>query len=244
MTPPPKMALEEILFSQGFGARKQCEALIRSAQVKINDEVVVDPAATFITADLQFEVLMPPALLGMPLRGENACTLPYAVVGWHRWQYREVAVLMLHKPGGYEVSQKPTTWPSVYGLLPMPLRQRRKGALQAVGRLDQDTTGLLIFTDDGGLLHRLTSPKKEVEKCYRVRLEKPIDEQTVNALLSGVNLLDVGRPSVMVRASSCVVLDDSTIAMGITQGKYHQVKRMVAAVGNRVLALHRERIGG
>jgi 16S rRNA pseudouridine516 synthase len=151
---------------------------------------------------------------------------------------------MLHKPAGYEVSQKPSAWPSVYTLLPPPLRQRNGGKLQAIGRLDQDTTGLLILSDDGSFIHRMTSPKKEVEKLYRVSCKHAIGSEEVKKLLAGVALHEEGRSySVTVQASSCVQEDERTLLLGLTQGKYHQVKRMLAAVGNRVEQLKRIRIG-
>jgi 16S rRNA pseudouridine516 synthase len=152
---------------------------------------------------------------------------------------------MLHKPAGTECSQKPSTWPSIYTLLPGPLRQRpQKGAVQgvqAVGRLDQDTTGLLLLTDDGKFIHRMSSPRHHVPKVYEVTLKHPLDEKQVQKLLAGVVLEDDPRP---VAAAACEAIGEHEIRLTLTEGKYHQVKRMVAAVGNRVEALHRSQIGG
>jgi 16S rRNA pseudouridine516 synthase len=155
---------------------------------------------------------------------------------------------MLHKPAGTECSQKPSAWPSIYTLLPAPLRQRpQKSAVQgvqAVGRLDQDTTGLLLLSDDGHFIHRMSSPKKHVPKVYDLTLKHPADDKQVARLLEGVVLDDDPKP---VRAAACVVTDGEGerlhMQLTLLEGKYHQVKRMLAAVGNRVEALHRSRIG-
>ena len=160
------------------------------------------------------------------------------------WLYQAKAYVMLHKPAGTECSQKPSTYPSIYTLLPAPLRQRPvKGAVQgvqAVGRLDQDTTGLLLLSDDGQFIHRLSSPKKHLPKVYEVRTKHPLDAQQIDRLLAGVVLDDDPKP---VAAAACTAVDTHHLQLTLTQGKYHQVKRMLAAVGNRVEGLHRSRIG-
>jgi 16S rRNA pseudouridine516 synthase len=151
---------------------------------------------------------------------------------------------MLHKPAGYECSQKPGAWPSIYTLLPAPLRQRPvKGGVQgvqAIGRLDQDTTGLLLLSDDGAWIHRMSSPKHHVPKVYEVATADPVDDDQVARLLAGVVLDDDPRP---VRAAACERTAEHALRLTLTEGKYHQVKRMIAAVGNRVAGLHRSRIG-
>ena len=165
------------------------------------------------------------------------------------WEYFEMGYVMLNKPAGTECSQKPSTYPSVYTLLPSPLRLRpQKGAvqgLQAVGRLDQDTTGLLLLSDDGQFIHRMNSPKKHVPKVYEVTVKHPLDDKQVARLLEGVVLDDDPKP---VRAAACEIADPDgarlRLRLTLTEGKYHQVKRMVAAVSNRVEGLHRSRIGG
>ena len=161
------------------------------------------------------------------------------------WAYHAKAYLMLHKPAGTECSQKPSTWPSIYTLLPSPLRMRpNKGAVQgvqAIGRLDQDTTGLLLLTDDGQFIHRMGSPKRHVPKVYEVTTRHAIDAGQVTRLLAGVVLEDDPKP---VRAAAAEAVAAHHLRLTLLEGKYHQVKRMVAAVGNRVEALHRSRIGG
>jgi 16S rRNA pseudouridine516 synthase len=160
------------------------------------------------------------------------------------WPYQPRAYLMLHKPVGYECSHRPGAWPSVYTLLPAPLRQRpnpgKQVGVQAVGRLDQDTTGLLLLSDDGTFIHQMNSPKRHVPKVYEVTTWHPLDEKQIARLLAGVTLADDPAP---VRAAACEAIASHHLRLTLTEGKYHQVKRMLAAVGNRVEALHRSRIG-
>jgi len=148
------------------------------------------------------------------------------------------AVVLLHKPAGYECSAKPRHHPSVLALLPAPLRER---GVQSVGRLDADTTGLLLLTDDGALIHRLTSPKQHVAKVYEVTCKHALAADTLARLRAGVVLDDDPEP---VQAIACEGTGPSSLRMTLTEGRYHQVKRMLAAVGNRVEALHRSAVGG
>ena len=168
-----KMQLQNLLFSQGFGTRRVCVGLVQQGLVIVAGEMVDDPAAEFAVAGLQFSV-----------QGVD-------------WQYQEKAYLMLHKPAGYECSQKPSTYPSIYTLLPAPIRQRGGGAaagVQAVGRLDQDTTGLLLLSDDGKFIHRMSSPKHHVPKVYQVTAKHEILDEQIQKLLSGVVLDDDSIP--------------------------------------------------
>jgi 16S rRNA pseudouridine516 synthase len=153
------------------------------------------------------------------------------------WRFHEKALVLLHKPTGHECSQKPKHHPSVLNLLPPPLRNR---GVQPVGRLDEDTTGLLLLTDDGTLIHRLTSPKHHVPKVYEVTARHEVTPGQVAQLLAGVVLDDDPAP---VRAAACEATGETTLRLTLTEGKYHQVKRMVAAVGNRVEGLHRSEFG-
>jgi len=220
--PMVTMQLQNILFSQGFGTRRVCAGLVQQGLVEVAGTVVDDPAAEFAAAGLQFTV-----------QGVD-------------WQYHEKAYLMLHKPAGYECSQKPSTYPSIYTLLPAPIRQRGGGAaagVQAVGRLDQDTTGLLLLSDDGKFIHRMSSPKHHVPKVYEVTAKHAVDEKQIQKLLSGVVLDDDPKP---VKAAACLQTGPNQLSLTLTEGKYHQVKRMISAVGNRVEeegGLHRSRIG-
>jgi 16S rRNA pseudouridine516 synthase len=112
--------------------------------------------------------------------------------------------------------------------------------VQCVGRLDQDTTGLLLLTDDGALLHRLTSPKHHVPKVYRATVKHALDDAQLRSLMQGVTLHDSPKP---VRAAVAQARSTHELELTLTEGKYHQVKRMVAAVGNRVESLHRHAVG-
>ncbi|GAA4330000.1 16S rRNA pseudouridine(516) synthase [Variovorax defluvii] len=214
------MRLEDILYSQGFGTRRVCAGLVQQGFVRVGEGVVTDPGTDVDLAGLRFTV-----------QGTE-------------WAYHEKAYLMLHKPAGTECSQKPSTYPSIYTLLPVPLRQRpNKGAVQgvqAIGRLDQDTTGLLLLTDDGQFIHRMGSPKHHVAKVYEVGAKHPVTQKQVDRLLEGVVLDDDPRP---VQAAACEAIGPRQLRLTLTEGKYHQVKRMLAAVGNRVETLHRSRIG-
>lgn len=134
-------------------------------------------------------------------------------------------------------------YPSIYTLLPPPIRRRGGGAaagVQAVGRLDQDTTGLLLLSDDGKFTHRMSSPKHHVPKVYEVTVKHAVDDKQIQKLLAGVVLDDDPKP---VRAAACEKTGDLQLSLTLTEGIYHQVKRMIAAVGNRVGGLHRSRIG-
>ena len=215
------LTLQEILYSQGFGTRRICSGLVQQGFVCVGDDArpCTDPLAQFAPEGLVFWV-----------RGE-------------RWTWQASAYLMLHKPAGTECSQKPGAWPSIYTLLPAPLRARPAGAasgVQAVGRLDQDTTGLLLLSDDGRFIHRLTSPRHHVPKVYEVSCRHDVTPSQVERLLAGVVLDDDPKP---VRAASAEITGQQQLRLTLTEGKYHQVKRMLAAVGNRVDGLHRSRIG-
>lgn len=221
------MRLDQMLFTQGFGTRRVCAGLIEQGLVSLRGQPCTDPCAEVDTAA--------PGGLHFAVQGQS-------------WLYQPRAYVMLHKPAGYECSQKPGAWPSVYTLLPAPLRQRppatkssaRVMGVQAVGRLDQDTTGLLLLSDDGAFIHRMSSPRHHVPKVYQVRTAHPVQESQRRQLLQGVVLRDDPAP---VRAAACDITGTHQLELTLTEGKYHQVKRMLAAVGNPVQALHRSRIG-
>ncbi len=215
------MQLQDILFSQGFGTRRVCCGLVQQGLVQLHEqrESITDPSALIDETGLVFWV-----------QGE-------------RWAYHRLAYLLLNKPAGTECSQKPSTYPSIYTLLPAPLRTRGGAAaagVQAVGRLDQDTTGLLLLSDDGKFIHRMTSPRHHVPKVYEVQTKHPLDAKQVARLLEGVVLDDDPQA---VKARAAVALGEHHLQLTLTEGKYHQVKRMVAAVGNRVESLHRSSVG-
>ena len=207
------MELARILFSQGFGSRRECAALCRAGRVSVAGKVLDDPAAELDTADL------------------------WLTVDGAAWPFHETALLMLHKPAGVECSRAPSHHQGVLSLLPEPLQRR---GVQPVGRLDADTTGLLLLTDDGALIHRLTSPRRQVRKVYEVVTKHPVDAAQIAALAGGVVLRDDPAP---VRAVAVEATGTHALRLTLEEGKYHQVKRMVAAAGNRVEALHRSAYG-
>jgi 16S rRNA pseudouridine516 synthase len=209
------MRLADLLFSQGFGTRREAAALVALGRVRIGGRASLDPAAPVDLAE------------GDPFEVDGTA-----------WPFHAQAVVMLHKPAGTECSARPGAWPGVSTLLPAPLRQR---GVQPVGRLDADTTGLLLLTDDGALNHRLTSPRHAVEKMYEVGCVHAVTPDLVQRLLAGVVLRD--EPGAPARALACEATGASSLRLVIAEGRYHQVKRMVAAAGNRVATLHRSAFG-
>ena len=207
------LSLEKILFSQGFGTRRYCSDLVYADLVKVNGVLAEDP-----------EVKMNPEGLILTIDGSD-------------WEFHEKAYIAFNKPANYECSHKTKHHPSVYSLLPRPLIERQ---VQCVGRLDQDTTGLLLLSDDGQFIHRMTTPKKNIGKVYEITAAEPITQKQIDHLLGGVVLDDDPSPCF---AKACILLDEKRLAMTIVEGRYHQVKRMLAAVGNHVAQLHRSSIG-
>lgn len=144
--------------------------------------------------------------------------------------------IMLHKPAGYVCANDDPEHPIVFTLLDEPLVER----LHTVGRLDLDTTGLLLLTDDGQWSHRLTSPKHHVAKTYRVWTADPIPADAIAQFAAGVMLRGEKEPT---KPAELELVSDNEALLTIHEGRYHQVKRMFAAIGNKVERLHRERIG-
>jgi 16S rRNA pseudouridine516 synthase len=207
------MQLDRILQSQGFGSRKECRKLVRDGEVKIAGAIVTDPFAEYDETSVVFEI------------------------GEWEWEYAEKVYIALHKPLGFECSHKPKHNQSVYSLLPEPLVVR--GA-QSVGRLDVDTTGLLLFSDDGQFIHAISSAKRQVTKSYRATTNQPVTPEQIAALLEGVQLDDEQEP---VKALSARIVGDKQLELVIDHGKYHLVRRMIVAAGNHVDALHRFGVG-
>ena len=222
---PIVMFLSDLLFSQGFGTRRICAGLVQQGLVK------VDTGSGLQLMDEDQDIT--------PTDG-----MAYEVQGV-AWQYFAKAYVLLHKPAGTECSHKPSVWPSVYSLLPAPLRHRpaKTGlqGVQAVGRLDQDTTGMLLLSDDGQFIHRMSSPKHHVSKLYELTTADPLEANVCQSLLAGVVLNDDPQP---VKAAACEQVGTHQLHLTLTEGKYHQVKRMLGAVGHKVVGLHRSRMGG
>ena len=208
-----KLSLDRILQSQGFGARKWCRQLSADGEVEIAGGTVTDYRTSFETDDLAFTVF-----------GEE-------------WHYREHIYIALNKPADYECSRKPSLHPGVLSLLPEQFARRD---VQPVGRLDHDTTGLLLLSDDGAFIHAQSSPRRHIPKVYVATTHDPVTPELVAKLLSGVKLNDEPAP---LAAVTCNMLDAHRLEIVLEQGKYHQVKRMLAAVGNHCTALCRTQIG-
>ncbi|MCH4247467.1 MAG: rRNA pseudouridine synthase [Acinetobacter populi] len=207
------MQLDKILQSQGIGSRKHCQQLIRQGHVRIDGQVIMDVKAKFETTDLTFSVFAQDYL------------------------YREQVYIALNKPQNYECSHRPQQHLSVFDFFPDELLARN---IQTVGRLDQDTTGLLLFTDDGQFLHQLTHPRKHVSKYYIIETENEITQTQIEKLAQGVSLKN---EKGVFAAHSITQLEACKLRFAIDQGVYHQVKRMLHAVDNEVIHLHRDQIG-
>lgn len=208
------MNIVKYLQAQGHGSRKLCRLLVERGLVAVNGTEITD-----INAEIT-----PDEVATLALDGADTAVIPLPFY-----------YILLNKPAGYETSHKPRDYPSVFSLFPDHLRAT---GIQAVGRLDADTTGVLLLTNDGGFNHRMTSPKHQTEKTYRVHLKHPAAPDLCTALLNGVLLHDEDET---VRAKKAELIDPHTLMLTICEGKYHQVKRMTAAAGNRVTALHRVR---
>jgi 16S rRNA pseudouridine516 synthase len=154
------------------------------------------------------------------------------------WVYREHVYIAINKPKNIECSRKPSHHPGVLTLLPEQFTWRE---VQPVGRLDHDTTGLLLLSDDGPFIHAQSSPKRHVPKVYQATTQEPVTQALIDRLLAGVQLHDEPAPLAALR---CVQRGEHQLDIVLEQGKYHQVKRMLAAAENHCTALHRSQIGG
>ncbi len=207
------LPLDRLLQSQGFGTRRHCRQLVEDGEVDVSGTVVTDWRTPVETSGLHFTVFGEP------------------------WEYRAQVYLALHKPAGYECSRKPSRHKPVLDLLPENFRWRE---VQPVGRLDQDTTGLLLLSDDGRFIHAQSSPRHHVPKRYEATTAEPVTPALIDTLLAGVQLIDEEAPLAALGAGR---LDTHRLWIELDQGKYHQVKRMLAAAGNHCTALHRAAIG-
>jgi 16S rRNA pseudouridine516 synthase len=213
-----QVRLDKLLANLGYGSRKEIAALARAGAVRLDGAPITGADERLaLTADLQAR---------LTVQGRPVDPLPGMA-------------LMLHKPLGVTCSHK-EAGPLVYDLLPARWR-RRDPALSTVGRLDKDTSGLLLLTDDGALLHRIISPRSDLQKRYRAVLARPLKGDESQAFASGTLMLE-GEDKPLLPAL-LEPLSPTEAALTITEGRYHQVRRMFAAVGNHVEALHRERIG-
>ncbi len=210
------MQIVKYLQAQGVGTKKDCQNLVKYGAIRINGELIDN-----LKAKVDLKTIASVHIDDEPLPW---VPLPYFYI-------------LMHKPADFETSHKPTNYPSIFGLFPDNMRLMD---LQAIGRLDADTTGLLLITNDGGYNHRVTSPKHKVPKLYQVTLKHAADDDYCAKLMKGVILNDADE---FVQAHHAELKDEHTLLMTITEGRYHQVKRMIAAAGNRVEGLHRLSFG-
>ena len=202
--------LDKLLADAGTGTRSQVKEYIRRGQVMVNGAVCKKPEQKVAEEDL------------VCVNGQ--------MVGYARFRY-----YMLHKPQGVVTATEDSRDRTVLDLL----TGINTAHISPVGRLDKDTEGLLLLTNDGELAHRLLSPKRHVDKCYLVRTEKPLSETDLRALETGV---DIGDEKSTLPAKACLS-PDGELLLTIREGRYHQVKRMLQAVGNQVVYLKRLSFG-
>lgn len=224
-------ALASLLHGQGHGTRKDCARLVREGRVQVAHAAGQASGQSHDPAGLAWRTVADPseeiAPEGLHLQVDGVA-LPW----------RDVLYLALHKPAGFECSHSPSHHQSVFDLVPAPFVKR---GLQAVGRLDADTTGLLLLSDSGGFIHHFTSPKRHVPKTYRVEAKHPITPEQVARIAAGVDLRNDEEPTL---PATVTLRGERSAEVVIQEGRYHQVKRMFAAVGNRVEGIHRLAIAG
>ena len=215
----PIMRLDRLLGSLGYGSRRDIAALARLGAITLDGRDLTDASARIaVTPDLPGRMMVDGAPVDPP----------------------PGVVILLNKPLGVTCSHK-EAGPLVYDLLPTRWRARDP-AISTVGRLDKDTSGLLLMTDDGDLLHRIISPKRHVAKIYRAILARPMNG-TEGALFASGQLMLEGDDKPL-KPAELEVIGPTEARLSVTEGRYHMVRRMFAAVGNHVEALHRERLGG
>ena len=210
-----KMRLDRWLATLGACSRSDGKAWIRGGKVAVNGRIIRDSALSFDTE-------------------KDALTLDGKAVDG-----RVMRHVMMYKPGGVLTAARDPKQPTVMDLLPAVYRST---GCMPVGRLDKDTTGILIFTTDGEMNHRLLSPGRHVDKVYRALVEGTPGQETVDAFAAGMDLGDFkAQPAglTILNAGAETSLAEVTVA----EGKFHQVKRMFAAAGHEVLELHRRAFG-
>lgn len=208
--------LDRLLANLGYGSRSEANLMIKAGEVTVDGTVVRDPSAKARAAQVG-------------INGEEL-------------DRPDGVLVMLHKPLDVVCTHDEDEGTRAYDLLP-PHWEYRNPRVESIGRLDKDTTGLLVFTDDHQLVHRLTSPKHHVTKRYEARLADPFDESMAAAFASGTLHLDGDKAPCLPATVEQVSADARLIAVTMTEGRYHQVRRMVAACGNDVVSLHRTHFG-
>jgi len=206
--------LDQLLSNLGYCSRRDARSWIRDGRVTIGGEPAADSGAKVREADVHVD--------GAPL------------------DHPAGLLLMLHKPVGLVCSHDEREGPNVYGLLPERWR-RRNPQVASIGRLDKDTSGLLLLTDQTELVHRLTSPRHKVSKIYRATVGRDLTPELVPVFADGTLLLD-GEDKPCAPAE-LKIMSAREAEVGLTEGRYHQVRRMFASQGYEVLTLHRSGFG-
>ncbi len=208
------MKLVKLISNLGYGSRKEVALMFREGRITdaAGEVLYADDVVAHENIRIDDEVLDPP----------------------------EGLLLLLHKPAGYTCSTK-DKGRLVYDLLPDRFRIR-KPVLAPIGRLDKETTGLLLMSDDGDLVHRIISPKKKLAKVYEAVLAEPLRGDEVSLFASGEFMLEAEKTP--LAPAKLEVLAEKKVRLTIIEGRYHQIRRMFAAVGNHVQSLHRSEIGG
>lgn len=209
------MRIDKLLGNMGFGSRKEVRHLIRKGYITVNDQVVRDSGAN-VNADTD-----------------------RIFVKETRVNYQKYIYLMMNKADGYISATKDAKEQTVIDLLPADIQHFSPFP---VGRLDKDTEGLLLLTNDGELAHQLTSPKKEIPKVYYARINGVVTNEDIDKIAQGITLAD-GHFTKPAHLNILKSGEQSEIELTITEGKYHQVKRMFAALGKKVTYLKRMRMG-
>jgi 16S rRNA pseudouridine516 synthase len=209
-----KQRLDQLLTSLGYASRSESKKLIAAGVITVAGKVITKSDFKAFHHEVLFE--------GVPLDPPQGM------------------VILMHKPAGLVCSHDDGEGQLVYDLLPQRWR-RRDPKISTIGRLDKETSGLLLLTDEGQLLHRLTSPKHHVPKLYEVTLDRPLQGNEAEIFASGTLMLNGEKTPCL--PAKLTVIDEVHVTLEITEGRYHQVRRMFAAVGNHVSALHRSRIG-
>lgn len=209
-----KTRLDKLLSSLGYCSRKEVVLLIKDGIVTHSENIPLKPDVKVSHEEICFD--------GEPLDPPQGI------------------VILMHKPVGYVCSHDDGEGRLVYDLLPERWR-RRDPKISTIGRLDKDTSGLLLLTDDGTLLHRLTSPKHKVPKIYEATLDRPLRGNEAEVFASGTLMLNGEKTPCL--PAILTVLDETHVRLEIVEGRYHQVRRMFAAVGNHVTTLHRSTFG-
>ena len=219
MSKTPTVRLDKLLANLGYGSRREIEQMARAGDITLDGAALTDATQRVATPrDLPSHMLV----RGKPVDPPQG------------------VILMLHKPLGVTCSHK-EAGELVYDLLPLRWR-RREPALSTVGRLDKETSGLLLLTDDGPLLHRIISPRRHVAKRYRATLARPLTGDEAATFAAGTLMLE-GEDKPLAPAEFEPISTHEAYLV-LHEGRYHQVRRMFAAIGNHVDALHRDKVGG